>query len=62
MAVNGPTSRTLTVRQVVVLLTFAFTTLVDEPATAVALAIILLLSVALDLGWKHIRAGRIPAR
>jgi hypothetical protein len=62
MAVNGPTSRTLTVRQVVVLLPFAFTTLVDEPATAVALAIILLLSVALDLGWKRIRAGRIPAR
>jgi hypothetical protein len=47
---------------VVVLLTFAFTTLVDEPATAVALAVILLLSVALDLGWKRTREGRIPAR
>jgi amino acid transporter len=47
---------------VVVLLTFAFTTLVDEPATAVALAIILLLSVALDIGWKRIRDSRIPAR
>jgi hypothetical protein len=45
-----------------VLLTFAFTTLVDEPATAVALAVILLLSVALDVGWKHVRHGRIPSR
>jgi hypothetical protein len=41
-----------------VLLTFAFTTLVDEPATAVALAVILLLSIALDLGWKRARDGR----
>jgi amino acid transporter len=47
---------------VVVLLTFAFTTLVDEPATAVALAIILLLSVALDVGWKRARDGRVPSR
>jgi hypothetical protein len=47
---------------IVVLLTFAFTTLVDEPATAVALAIILLLGVALDLGWKRTRDRRIPSR
>jgi hypothetical protein len=47
---------------VVVLLTFAFTTLVDEPATAAALAIILLLSVALDVGWKRTRDSRIPSR
>jgi amino acid transporter len=47
---------------VVVLLTFAFTTLVDEPATAVALAVILLLGVALDIGWKRMRDGRIPSR
>jgi amino acid transporter len=47
---------------IVVLLTFAFTTLVDEPATAAALAVILLLSVALDVGWKRTRDGRIPAR
>jgi amino acid transporter len=46
---------------VVVLLTFAFTTLVDEPATAAALAIILLLSVALDIGWKRTRDRRIPS-
>jgi amino acid transporter len=45
---------------VVVLLTFAFTTLVDEPATAVALAVILLLSVALDIGWKRLRDRRSP--
>jgi amino acid transporter len=47
---------------VVVLLTFALTTLVEEPATAVALAVILLLSVALDLGWKRTRDGRIRSR
>ena len=38
---------------VIVLVTFVFTTLVDEPATAVLLAIILVLSVGLDLGWKR---------
>jgi hypothetical protein len=38
---------------VVVLVTFASTTLVDEPAAAVALAVILLLSVALDIAWKR---------
>jgi amino acid transporter len=47
---------------VVVLLTFAVTTLADEPATAVALGVIVLLSVALDVGWKRIRGGRIPSR
>jgi amino acid transporter len=47
---------------VVVLLTFAVTTLVEEPATAVALGVIVLLSVALDVGWKRIRGGRIPSR
>jgi small-conductance mechanosensitive channel len=46
---------------VVVLLTFALTTLVEEPATAVALAVIVLLSVALDVGWKRIRDSRVPA-
>jgi len=40
------------VSTVVVLLAFAFTTLVDEPATAVTLVAILLLSIALDVGWK----------
>ena len=47
---------------VVVLLTFALTTLVEEPATAAALAVIILLSVALDVGWKRIREGRISSR
>jgi amino acid transporter len=46
---------------VVVLVTFAITTLVEEPATAAALAVIVLLGVALDLGWKRTRDGRIPA-
>jgi amino acid transporter len=47
---------------VVVLLTFALTTLVEEPATAVALAVIVLLSIALDLGWKRVRDARVSSR
>ena len=45
---------------VIVLVTFVFTTLVDEPATAVLLAVILVLSVGLDVGWKRVRDGRVP--
>ena len=45
-----------------VLLTFVVATLVEEPATAVALAIIVLLIVALDVGWKRTRDRRIPSR
>jgi amino acid transporter len=44
---------------VVVLLAFTFTTLVEEPATAVTLVAILALSIALDLGWKR-RARETP--
>ena len=44
---------------VIVLVTFVFTTLVDEPATAVLLAVILAISVLLDLGWKHVRESRL---
>jgi amino acid transporter len=40
---------------VIVLVAFAVTTLVDEPATAVALVVILVLSVVLDLLWKRAR-------
>jgi len=36
-----------------VLVTFVFTTLIHEPASIVTLAAILLLSVALDYGWKR---------
>jgi fatty-acid desaturase len=46
------------VSTVVVLVTFAFTTLVDEPATIVALAVILVLSIGLDLVWKRARSHR----
>lgn len=42
---------------VVVLAAFAVTTLVDEPATAVALVVILLMSVVLDLVWKRRRGS-----
>ncbi|HEU4543345.1 MAG TPA: APC family permease [Jiangellaceae bacterium] len=47
------------VTTVVVLVTFATTTLVDEPATAAALALVLLLSIALDVVWKRVRGGRV---
>ena len=40
--------------------TFAFTTLVDEPGTAVALVVIVALSVALDFGWKHAQDNDAP--
>ena len=45
---------------VVVLITFALTTLVEEPATAVTLVAIILLSVVVDLVWKRARARRPP--
>ena len=45
---------------VAVLVAFAVTTLVNEPATAVALVVILLLSVVLDLVWKSRRHGVPP--
>jgi len=45
----------------VVLTTFAFTTLVDEPATAVTLVAIILLSIIVDLVWKRARARGAPA-
>ena len=46
-----------------VLVTFAFTTLVDEPATLVLLAVIIGLSAIGDVLWKRSRgpAGGIPA-
>ena len=47
---------------VIVLVTFVFTTLVDEPATAVLLAVILVLSVGLDVGSKRVRDGRAHGR
>jgi amino acid transporter len=48
------------VTTVVVLVAFAVTSLVDEPATAVALVVILLLSIVLDAVWKRARAGGGP--
>jgi L-asparagine transporter-like permease len=46
---------------VTVLVTFVFTTLVEEPATAVTLAVILLLCVIIDLAWKRTRDRRMVA-
>jgi hypothetical protein len=45
---------------VTVLVALAVTTLVDEPATAVTLVVILLLSVVVDLAWKRSRARPEP--
>jgi amino acid transporter len=45
----------------VVLVTFIFTTLIHEPASVATLLAILVLSIALDLGWKRSRAGRAPS-
>jgi amino acid transporter len=39
-----------------VLVTFVFTTLVNEPASMIALVVILALSIFLDFGWKHFHA------
>jgi amino acid transporter len=44
-----------------VLLTFVFTTLIHEPASLITLLAILVLSVALDFGWKRVRANRTKA-
>ena len=41
---------------VIGLVTFALTTLVEEPGTAIALVVILLMGLGLDLGWKRRRA------
>jgi amino acid transporter len=47
------------VTTVVVLLSFAFTTLAEEPGTAVALVVILLLGIGLDLWWKSRRGSTV---
>lgn len=46
---------------VVVLLTFLFTTLVDEPASLVTLAAIIALSVGIGPTWRQRRARAEPA-
>jgi amino acid transporter len=45
----------------VVFVTFVFTTLIHEPATAVTMLGILLLGVVLDAGWKRRRGTAVPA-
>jgi amino acid transporter len=42
----------------IVLLTFVFTTLIHEPASIITLLVILVLSFALDFGWKRVRDNR----
>jgi amino acid transporter len=45
----------------VTLLVFATTTLVNEPAATTALAVIILLSIGLDLWWKRARGASGPS-
>jgi amino acid transporter len=45
---------------VIVLVSFTFTTLVDEPATAVALVVILAASIVGDRVWKRARSAAEP--
>ena len=40
---------------------FCTTTLIDEPATAIALIVIIALAVILDFGWKGAAKGRQPS-
>ncbi|HEX6149818.1 APC family permease [Nocardioides sp.] len=47
------------VTTVIVLIAFAFTTLVDEPGTAVALLVILALAIVADVSWKSRRGARV---
>jgi hypothetical protein len=42
----------------ITLLTFVFTTLIQEPASIVTLVVILVVSLGLDLGWARVREGR----
>jgi amino acid transporter len=42
----------------IVLVTFALTTLVEEPGTAIAMVVILVVSVVIDFVWKQRRAAR----
>ena len=44
---------------VVVLVTFAVTTLVEEPSTLVAILFVLLVSIGLDVAWKRSRRTRV---
>ncbi|MET0887846.1 MAG: hypothetical protein ABWX92_15515, partial [Mycetocola sp.] len=43
------------------LIIFCTTTLVNEPATAIALLVIVVLAIVIDLLWKRTRGAREPA-
>jgi amino acid transporter len=45
-----------------VLVTFVFTTLIHEPASIATIAVILMLGVALDFGWKRSKAAAAGKR
>ena len=43
---------------VIVLVTFAVTTLVEEPSTLIAIVVVLAVSIGVDIGWKRSRDTR----
>ena len=45
----------------IVLVAFALTTLVDEPGTAIAMLVFILLSVLIDFLWKRRRTQAVVA-
>jgi L-asparagine transporter-like permease len=44
---------------VIVLVTFAVTTLVEEPSTLIAIVVVLLVSIGIDVAWKRSRDARL---
>jgi amino acid transporter len=44
---------------VIVLVTFGVTTLVEEPSTLIAIAVVLLVSIGIDVAWKRSRDTRL---
>ena len=44
---------------VIVLVTFAVTTLVEEPSTLIAIVVVLAVSVGIDIAWKRSRDARL---
>ncbi len=47
---------------VIVLATFTLTTLVEEPSTLMAIAVVLLVSIGIDIGWKRTSGARVAVQ
>jgi amino acid transporter len=46
---------------IIVLVTFTITTLKDEPSTLITIAVILVVSIGIDIGWKRSRKARLAS-